>query len=489
MSSRPSIVWFRQDLRTEDNPALRAAHGRGGPVVPLYVWSPEEEGRWAPGGASRWWLSRSLSSLHEELSKLGSPLVVLRGESLPTIRGLASRLGAGAVFWNRRYEPEAVAVEEKVDSALRADGLTVGSFNAGLLFEPSEVSTKQGKPYRVFTPFWKACGSLPEPPEPLPAPEGLPAPAGRVESLSIGELGLEAPAGRAGGLSDWWSPGREGALALLERFVEDALPYYSERRDRPDLPGGSRLSPHLHFGEISPRQVWHLVRERAALEAGPSLNRSAEKFLRQLGWREFAHHLLVHWPRSPDHPLREEFADFQWRKDEAGLETWRRGLTGYPFVDAGMRELLHTGWMHNRARMVVASFLVKDLLVAWQEGAGWFWEKLVDADLANNTLGWQWSAGSGADAAPFFRVFNPVKQGERFDPEGEYVRRWVPELARLGPSRIHRPWETSSEEMKAAGVKLGRDYPKPVVGHGVARRRALAAWSSIKKKGSRSQAP
>lgn len=477
-----SVVWFRQDLRLEDNPALLAAVERGGPVVPVFVWAPEEEAPWSPGSASRWWLHQSLTSLDAELQKVGSRLVIRQGTSLSTLRALVRDVGAQAVFWNRRYEPTVVKRDATIATELRADGVTVESFNAALLFEPGEVRTRQGKPFQVFTPFWKACLASPRPPAPRRPPSRLRAPARWPKSLPIVTLELEPRVDWVSGMRAAWIPGSRGAIDRLQRFLSEVLTGYAESRDRPDRMGTSRLSPHLHFGEIGPRQVWHAVGERVRRARTAGATRGAETYLRELGWREFAYHLLFHFPHTTDRPLRPEFAAFPWRKNAGSRWAWQRGQTGYPVVDAGMRELWATGWMHNRMRMVVASFLVKDLLLPWYEGAKWFWDTLVDADLANNTFGWQWTAGCGADAAPYFRIFNPVNQGEKYDPKGDYVRRWVPELARLSGKWIHRPWEAPDDVLRDAGVALGRTYPKPIVDHGVARRRALQALTSMKKR-------
>ena len=482
MRTQPSLVWFRQDLRIQDNPALHAALKRGGPIIPVFIWAPEEESFWAPGAASRWWLHQSLASLHTELRRHGSRLVLRRGSSASALAVLVRESAAGAVFWNRRYEPAVVKRDTKIREKLRADSLTVDSFNAGLLCEPWDICNKMGKPFQVFTPFWKAYLTMPEPPQPLSGPKQLPAPPKWPKSLPLADLRLEPKVDWAAGMRAAWSPGTQGAATQMERFLAEAISSYSRDRDRPDLSSTSRLSPHLHFGEISPSQVWHAVRERMRPGRKGAMARGAEAYLRQLGWREFAHHLLFHFPHTTDHPLRLEFARFPWREDTDSLRAWQRGETGYPLVDAGMRELWTTGWMHNRIRMIVASFLVKDLLIPWQEGARWFWDTLVDADLANNTLGWQWVAGCGADAAPYFRIFNPMGQGERYDPSGDYVRRWVPELRKLPAPWIHKPWEASSSVLAAAGVELGRTYPRPIVEHGAARQRALAALAKIKKK-------
>ena len=443
LSDAPAIVWFRQDLRLADNPALLAAAGRGGPVIPVLVWAPEEEGGWEPGGASRWWLHRSLASLDADLRRQGSRLVIRRGPSLEAIRGLISETGADAVYWNRRYEPHAVERDRAVKAALRDDGILAQSSNAVLLFEPWQIHTGAGGPYQVFTPFWKACLAAGEPPDPEPAPTRIAAPERWPAGVELDKLGLDPDMAWTEGLAREWTPGETGAGERLDEFREGALREYAERRERPDLAGTSRLSPHLHHGEIGPRQVWHDLRGR-----GPGME--ALKFFSELGWREFSHHLLYHFPATPEHPLKAAFEDFPWRSDEHDLRAWQQGRTGSPIVDAGMRQLWETGWMHNRVRMVAASFLVKDLLLPWQEGARWFWDTLVDADLANNTQGWQWTAGCGADAAPYFRVFNPELQAEKFDPDGTYVARWV-------------------------------DQPvEPIVDHDLARDRALSAYARIR---------
>jgi deoxyribodipyrimidine photo-lyase len=474
---RPAIVWFRRDLRLCDNHALLAAAARDAPVLPVYIWASGEEGNWEPGTAARWWLHRSLQSLDASLRRLGSRLLLFRGPSLGTLTRLAARTGAAAVFWNRLYEPSMRQRDEAVEGSLSKNGLEVRTFNAALLHEPWEVLNAAGRPYQVFTPFWKACLASPEAGGPAAAPARLPAPAAWPDSLPFDQVGIEPHIDRAGGLGSAWQPGEDGARARLRAFLDEGAAGYPVDRDRPDRPGTSRLSPHLHFGEIGPRQIRHDLL-RGSRHARSAFAAAARCCLRQLGWREFAHHVLHHFPHTSDRPLRPLFAGRAPRAAAGTVRAWERGETGYPLIDAGMRQLRDTGWMHNRVRMIVASFLVKDLLVGWKVGARWFWDTLVDADLANNTLGWQWAAGCGADAAPFFRVFNPVLQGRRFDPQGEYVRRWVPELARLPAVSIHAPWEASSTDLAAAGVALGRTYPKPIVDHRQRRLRALAAYKA-----------
>lgn len=473
----PVIVWFRLDLRLSDNPALAAACAEGGPILPLYVDDPAAEGTWAPGAASRWWLHHSLASLDADLRRRGSQLLVARGSADTVLHTLARKTGAVAVHWNRRYEPAVIARDRRIKEDLRAAGLNAHSHNGALLCEPWEVRTKTGGPYQVFTPFWRACAERLPPPPPLPAPERLEPVPPNLPSLRLEELALLPRIDWAAGMRAAWNPGEAGAKARLADFLERHVARYAHQRDIPGEPWTSRLSPHLHFGEISPRQVWAAVQSAAEWGAAPGAAGSIETYLREIGWREFGYHLLYHFPHTTDLPLRAGFAAFPWQDDADLRHAWQRGRTGYPIVDAGMRELWATGWMHNRVRMIAASFLVKDLLISWRAGAEWFWDTLVDADLASNTLGWQWTAGCGADAAPYFRVFHPVLQGEKFDPHGAYVRRWIPELRGLPDAVVHRPWSADAATLRAAGVELGRDYPLPIVDHGAARARALDAFA------------
>lgn len=480
----PILVWFRQDLRLADNPALQAAAAQG-PVLPVFIWAPSEDQEWAPGAASRWWTHQSLSAFDEAIRRRGANLIVRRGETLATLRALCRETGARQVVWNRRYEPASTERDAAIKTALRAEGIRAESFNGNLLHEPWTIQNQSGRPFQVFTAFWRRCLGASDPAHPLPAPERLVAPPVRLESLPLEALELEPRIDWTAGIRRAWTPGESGAKQSLDVFLNRAFAGYPEDRNRPDHAGTSRLSPHLHFGEISPRQVWHALRDHAEKLGLPPGQWRRSSFLAELGWREFAHHLLYHFPHTPTEPLREEFAAFPWRENPVALEAWQRGRTGFPLVDAGMRELWTTGWMHNRVRMVVASFLVKDLLIPWPAGARWFWDTLVDADLASNTLGWQWTAGCGADAAPYFRVFNPMSQGEKFDPEGDYVRRWVPELARLPARWIHRPHEAPSAVLDQAGIELGRDYPAPIVNHSIAREVALEAYQRMKAKAGR----
>ncbi|WP_224784616.1 cryptochrome/photolyase family protein [Marinihelvus fidelis] len=475
MTDAPSIVWFRRDLRVNDNPALSRAIAGGGPVLPVYVLADDEDGDWRPGGASRWWLHHALASLADALDELGLPLVLEQGSSIDTLRRLADETNAGQVLWNRRYEPAAIERDARVEAALRDDGLETWTGNAALLWEPDQVSNQSGKPFRVFTPFWKHLRSLPAE-TPVLLPDSRPrAPDTVPDGLAPEELDLLPKRDWADGFSNRWTPTLNGASDALQAFLDGPVNRYGEQRDIPAEAGTSRLSPYLAHGQLGPRQVWAAVHASGAVDRGVGY-----KYLSEIAWREFGYHLLVHFPDTPTQALNEKYRAFPWSADEETLQAWQTGLTGYPIVDAGMRELWATGWMHNRVRMVVASLLVKHLLQPWQDGARWFWDTLVDADLASNTLGWQWSAGCGADAAPYFRIFNPMLQGEKFDAEGDYVRRWVPELADLPAKHIHTPWEAPAAVLREAGVRLGETYPEPVIDHKAGRERALAALAQLR---------
>ncbi len=476
MKPKPSIIWFRQDLRLEDNLALNAAIQRNTPLIPLYIYSSDEEEDWPLGGASKWWLHHSLKSLSEDLRQVGLNLIIRKGHARQVLEELIQSTQADALFWNRCYEPAAIKRDLLLKDHFLKMGLETKSYNASLLYEPWTVCNKQAKPFQVFTPFWKACLNMQEPPTPVTFNKEKTEKMFGLESLSLNNLDLLPKIHWDTGIQSAWKPGTTSAKQILFQFIKNDINHYKKNRDRPDLLGISRLSPHLHFGEISPRTVWHTIKQLCN-----SHEEGVECYLRQLGWREFAYHLLYHFPNTPNQPLRSDFEHFPWNESPLYLQAWQRGKTGYPFVDAGMRQLWTTGWMHNRLRMVVGSFLVKDLLIPWQRGAEWFWDTLVDADLANNTLGWQWVGGCGADAAPYFRIFNPITQGEKFDPNGIFVRQWVPELARLPNDWIHRPWEAPAKILNEAGIVLGNNYPKPIVDHSEARNKALAAFSSIKK--------
>lgn len=470
MAQRIVIHWFRQDLRLGDNPALVQA-ARAGRVLPVYILDDESAGGNAMGGASRWWLHHSLSALNRSL---GGKLNIYCGNAEVLLPEIARRHSAGAVFWNRCYEPWRMRRDARIKEALKGHGVGAESFNGSLLWEPWEIQKNDGTPYRVFTPFYrKGCLNAPSPREPLPKPAQLKALADpAVHGLE--SLGLLPRIRWDRQLEPHWKIGEEGARERLYAFLDEGIAHYKEGRNFPARPFVSRLSPHLHFGEISPNQAWHAARAR-----GDGAN--IDHFCSELGWREFSHHLLYQFPDLPRKNLQPRFDHFPWREDAEALGRWQRGLTGYPIIDAGMRELWQTGYMHNRVRMIAASFLVKNLLIDWRHGERWFWDCLVDADLANNAASWQWVAGCGADAAPYFRIFNPVGQGGKFDPEGAYTRHFVPELRRLPDKYLFSPWEAPESVLSAAGVRLGGNYPAPMVEISASRERALAAFAALKQ--------
>ena len=472
-----ALVLFRRDLRLADNPALTAACAAHMLVLPVFINATQQGAggdadAWPMGAASRWWLHHSLNSLQNQLRKRGAGLHLRQGETLSVLRELIKQSGAQAVYWNRLYEPAAIARDTRIKAALREQGIEVHSHAAALWSEPWQISTQQGDPYRVFTPYWRnlraqlhADTPLPEP----PASEWLTLPG----SEPLSDFGLLPNSHWDSGLAQMWRPGERGALETLEVFCDDAINDYAQARDVPARHGTSRLSPHLHFGEISPRQI-HFALQEHAQRVDARRRPDIEPYLRELGWREFAHYLLYHFPHTPGSNFNPRFDDFKWASvDEAQLSRWRQGRTGIPLVDAGMRELWHTGWMHNRVRMIVASFLTKNLRQHWMHGARWFWDTLVDADLANNTLGWQWVAGCGADAAPYFRVFNPVTQAKKFDPQGIYLKRWLPELADAPLDLLHEPWKDRSLLTRSG-------YPAPMIDLPASRQAALTAYQSMR---------
>jgi len=473
-----ALVLLRRALRLADNPALADALAHAGAVVPVFVHDPASAAAVAPGAASRAWLARSLAALDRSLQERGSGLVVRAGGTVEALATLAAECGATAIYFDERFEPDAAAADAATRMALEAVGLETHVADCALLRDPDGPRTGSGGPYRVFTPYFDACRRLGSPGAPLPAPERIASPRQLPPGLdpALAADGASEPPG----LARYFAPGEAGATAAAERFYAEAIAGYPDDRDRPGIFGTSRLSPHLAFGEISARQLVADAEALIACDGTCPGATGAREFARQLHWREFAYHTLHHAPDSVKNPLRAEYARMPWIEDPDGVHAWQEGRTGFPLVDAGMRELIATGWMHNRVRMVAASFLTKDLLVPWQTGERYFRECLVDADVANNVFGWQWVAGSGADAAPYFRVFNPVSQGVRFDPSGDYVRTWVPELATLPDRFIHRPWDAPPQVLAEAGVALGTTYPLPIVDHAEARRRALAAYASIR---------
>jgi len=479
-----AIVWLRRDLRLHDNAALNAAVQTGLPITLLYIHDVAVDGatgEWRRGAASRTWLHKSLASLTQSLEKLGATLLIRSGNSAEVLAQLVDEVQASHVFWHRLYEPEAVQRDSEIKASLKARGIVVASFPGHLLNEPWAFKTGAGDVYRVFTPYWRNAMTRLAPSRPLPAPlrieqafakNGL-APTGAL----LADLKLTSKLGWDAEFWPHFTPGEAGASEALDVFCDGALAHYTQGRDRPDQVGTSRLGPHLHFGELSVNQIaYRFAHDKRVISA--AIRPHAEFYLRELGWRDFSHQLLFHFPHTTNNPLNAKFATFPWLQPAAGkanngysndvkLRAWQLGQTGIPMIDAGMRELYKTGWMHNRVRMIVASFLTKNLRYHWLHGARWFWDTLLDADLANNTQGWQWSAGSGADAAPYFRIFNPVTQGEKFDPNGDYVRRYVPELAHLPNKMIHQPWTMG-------GVKA---YPQPIVDLKASREAALAAYA------------
>ncbi len=477
----PTIVWFRQDLRIEDNPALLAAVSRQAPVIPLYIWSPEHEQDWFLGRASRVWLHQSLVNLGIELGKYQSRLIIRQGDVLNVLKSLVNETGASALFWNRRYEPTLQITDEAIENKISENfaRLTTGTFNGSLLFEPWQIKQKNNRPYQVFTAFWRACEFYGEPSKPVGKPRSLVLPAKWPDSVPLGELNLQPNLDWADGIKAYWPASSMAAKKRLRHFIEKEIGQYSVGRNRPDLELVSQLSPYLHFGQLSPREVFQTVKTAMGESNDKEFVANCQIYLKEIGWREFAYHLLFHFPHTTDKPLRSQYAKFPWVLNEAFLTAWQTGHTGYPIIDAGMRQLWQIGWMHNRVRMIVASFLVKDLLIPWQLGARWFWDTLIDADLASNTLNWQWTAGCGADAAPYFRIFNPISQGQKFDPNGDYVRKFVPELIELPTKYIHSPWLASKNILQTANVELGKNYPKPIVNHTEVRLKALAAWRQM----------
>ncbi|WP_338606999.1 deoxyribodipyrimidine photo-lyase [Pelagibacterium nitratireducens] len=457
-----TLVWLRNDLRIADNPALAAALKHDAPVHAVYVLETDR-GLRPLGGAAKVWLHESLAALNGALAERGVRLSYREGESRTVLPEIVRETRAERVYWNRRYDPAGRSHDAALKSALKSDGLAVESFNGSLLIEPWDIATKQGTPYGVFTPFWKALKDKP-----------IPEPIGRIEkhaAIAAPALDLDAPPFWADGIVQRWAIGEKAAKTVLADFLDDLLADYPTDRDLPRKRATSEMSPHLRFGEIGPRQIWFAVRH--LIDSKPSMASAGEKFLSEVAWREFSYHLLYHRDDIASHSMQERFDEIEWRADAKALHAWQKGQTGIPIVDAGMRQLWQTGWMHNRVRMLTASLLTKNLLIDWRTGENWFWDTLVDADPANNPASWQWVAGSGADAAPYFRIFNPVTQGEKFDPGGDYVREWVPELKGMPDKWVHKPWLADAATLDKAGLKLGVTYPEPIVDLKSSRERAL----------------
>jgi deoxyribodipyrimidine photo-lyase len=472
MSAQATLVWFRQDFRLADNPALHAATQSGLPVIPVYIWDVPAEGDWALGGADQVWLHNSLIELDERLKKCHSRLVLQTGETETLLAKLAKQVHAKQVHCNARYEPKAIQQQQALQKALAKIGIELVIHRSGtLIWEPGSILSGSGTPYQVYTPFFKRCVDALPIIELLPTPKNLLQPAVWPESQSIEDLGLLPKIPWDQEMRAFWQPGEENAQKLLHNFMETKQDQYATARDIPSVDGTSRLSAYLKHGEISPRQIWHSVTETE--------RKSGKDFLREIAWREFAYHVLFHFPHTTSSALKPKFNDLPWAMNAEAFERWTQGETGYPIIDAGMRQLWRHGWMHNRVRMIVGSFLTKDLMISWYDGARWFWDTLVDADLAQNSLNWQWVGGCGADAQPFFRIFNPVTQSKKFDSDGRYIRQWVPELAKLPAKYIHEPWNAPPLTLLDAGITLGKTYPEPMVDHGTARTQALKLYKSI----------
>jgi deoxyribodipyrimidine photo-lyase len=478
----PVIYWFRQDLRLNDLPALAAAVATGRPVLPCYILDDSSPCEWRMGAASRWWLNASLTALAADISALGGQLRLRCGPAAQVIQDLVKASGACAVYCSRQYEPWARTLEDSLRNELAAADVQFECRPGALLWEPASVANQSGLPFKVFTPFWRHCQRALAPAPASGGPGLKQWYQGAQTSGRPLDFTLHTPSpDRTAAWQTLWRPGERGASARLEAFLQQSGAGYARGRDYPDLNATSRLSAHLHFGEISPNRVYFAVKN--LMSEGALGDGDGEKFLGELGWREFSNHLLYHFPEIPEQSFKPAFARFPWVGRPEHFEAWKRGQTGYPIVDAGMRELLATGHMHNRVRMIASSFLCKHLLIDWRAGQRWFWETLVDADLANNSCGWQWVAGSGADAAPYFRIFNPVTQAQRYDPQGSYIRRWVPELSQLPTAFIHQPWKAPASVLETSRLTPGSDYPGPIVDHAAARQAALAAYDETRGQG------
>ncbi len=473
MSDQPTIIWFRRDLRIDDNPCIRAAAELKSPTIAIFIYSQKDESPWNIGEASKWWLHHSLNSLKKDLKKIKIDLHIFEGSYAETLSTLIKKTNARRIFWSRIYDPAYKDLDEHLRMDFENRDLEVKVFEGNLLMEPWELKNKTQSPYKVFTPFYNAFLNVFKPAPNTKRPESLIPFSKEISSKSIEDLKLLPKMNWDKDFYTNWTPGESGAQSQLQKFLGEIAADYKEKRDIPSLLGTSRLSPHLHFGEISPLLTWNQILAKTKKTRSSKERINLSSYAREIVWREFAHYILFHFSDTPENPLNPTYRKFPYQKNTKFLEAWKKGMTGFPIVDAGMRELWNTGWMHNRVRMVVASFLTKHLLQDWKEGAHWFWQTLVDADLANNTMGWQWAAGCGADAAPYFRVFNPILQGEKFDPDGTYIRKWIPELAALPRNTIHTPW---------LSPLLAKNYPRPIVSHEEGRKRALDAFKEFQSK-------
>ena len=480
VSQSPAIMWFRRDLRLSDNPALAAAVEAAGPrVICIYILETDSDLR-TIGGASQWWLDKSLRALRSDIERLGGQLVLRHGTAEQQLSALIAETGADAVFWNRRYDLAGRDIDSRIKASLKKSGVAAESFNGSLLTEPWTQTTGSGGYYKVYSPYWRAVQSSYQCPQPIERPPKLDS--FNIKSVALDDWGLHPSSPDwSVGFNTSWQPGEAGAQLRLEQFLDGPVNAYSDDRNRPDLEDGtSALSPHLAYGEISPAQIWRTTMNR--IQAGQVDEKNGRKFLSEVAWRDFSYVLLFHNPELATENFKSDFDMMPWHEDEDLLTAWQTGQTGYPIVDAGMRQLWQTGWMHNRVRMIVASFLTKHLLIHWRQGEDWFWDTLVDADPASNAASWQWTAGSGADAAPYFRIFNPITQGEKFDETGDYVRKWCPELARLPRKYLYQPWDAGPLILREAGITLGETYPTPIVDHKFGRERALAAYQTLKER-------
>jgi deoxyribodipyrimidine photo-lyase len=474
-AEKPLILWFRKDLRLDDNHALDGACATGRPIIPVFVREPSSAGTGPLGGAQAWWLHHSLVSLSASLEALGGSLNLASGDALDVLLGLIKSSGADTVMWNRRYDPAGIAIDTRIKRELELQGIKAKSFAGQLLHEPSRLKTGGGTPYRVYTPFWRALENAGEPPRPLDAPDAVRFAPVLDTGETLGSWGLlPTKQDWAQGFSQVWHAGEDAAREKLSDFLDQSLSGYKINRDFPAKQTTSMLSPYLALGVISPGRIWE---ETRGLDVPAD---DLVHFRKELAWREFSYHLLYHFPKLPYENWNGRFDGFGWNNDSAQFKAWTRGMTGYPIVDAGMRQLWQHGFMHNRVRMIAASFLIKDLMIDWRRGETWFRDTLIDADPASNAAGWQWVAGCGADASPFFRIFNPILQGEKFDRDGDYVREFVPELADLDNKYIHKPFAAPPSVLDKAGIELGETYPKPIVDHAAARDRALKAYNAVK---------
>jgi len=477
------IFWFRQDLRLSDNPALHAAIKSGNAIIPFYCYNDVESGQWAPGAASRWWLHHSLSSLANDIKQCGSRLVIRKGDSVKCLTTLIKQTRADTIFINRLYEPDHIARDNQVSQELNKLGVNLQSFHGNLLYSPDAIRNQSGQPYRVFTPFYRYTLKLGFDSRVTARPKKLPAVPNHLKSDSIASLKLLPKIKWYTSFEKYWLPGESGGLQNLKRFCKSGLSNYKVARDVPSMDGTTELSPHLHFGELSSRQIISQLNRTVENSSERSSGNARDSVVRELVWREFANHILVHFPFTTDQPFQEQFARFPWKQsDRQFMTAWQSGNTGIPIIDAGMRQLWHTGWMHNRVRMVVASLLTKNANLHWLNGAKWFWDTLVDADLASNSMNWQWVAGCGVDAAPYFRIFNPVTQGKKFDPQGEYVRRWIPELKNFPLRYLHEPWNSPLKLQQEADIIIGRNYPRPIIDLSSTRKQILASYNRHRKK-------